>query len=53
MGDQPAIVLGMDILGTTQALMVDYRREEIRFLPQGEENAVRVRKRVTPTRIPQ
>ncbi len=52
-GDQPAIVLGMDILGTTQALMVDYRREEIRFLPQGEENTVRVRKRVTPTRIPQ
>jgi hypothetical protein len=52
-GDQPAIVLGMDILGTTQALMVDYRREEIRFLPQGEENAVRVRKRVIPTRIPQ
>jgi predicted aspartyl protease len=52
-GDQPAIVLGMDILGTTQALMVDYRREEIRFLPQGEENTVRVRKRVTPTRLPQ
>ena len=52
-GDQPAIVLGMDILGTTQALMVDYRREEIRFLPQGEENTVRVRKRVIPTRIPQ
>jgi predicted aspartyl protease len=52
-GDQPAIVLGMDILGTTQALMIDYRREELRFLPQGEENAVRVRKRVVPTRIPQ
>ncbi len=52
-GDQPAIVLGMDILGTTQALMVDYRREEIRFLPQGEENAVRVRKRTVPTRIPE
>ena len=47
-GDQPAIVLGMDILGTTQALMIDYRREEIRFLPQGEENTVRIRKRVTP-----
>lgn len=51
-GDQPAIVLGMDIIGTTQAMMIDYRREEVRFLPQGEENAVRVRKRVTPTRIP-
>ena len=52
-GDQPAIVLGMDILGTAQALMIDYRREELRFLPQGEENTVRVRKRITPTRIPQ
>jgi len=52
-GDQPAIVLGMDILGTTQALMIDYRRGEIRFLPQGAENTVRVRKRVTPTRLPQ
>lgn len=52
-GDQPAIVLGMDILGTTQALMVDYRRAELRFLPQGEENTLRVRKRVVPTRIPQ
>lgn len=52
-GDQPAIVLGMDILGTTQALMIDYRRTELRFLPQGEENTLRVRKRVVPTRIPQ
>ena len=51
-GDQPAIVLGMDILGTTQALMIDYRREEMRFLPQGEENTLRIRKRVVPTRIP-
>jgi hypothetical protein len=50
-GDQPAIVLGMDILGTTQALMIDYRREELRFLPQGEENTLRIRKRVVPTRI--
>jgi len=52
-GDQPAIVLGMDVLGTTQALMIDYRREEIRFLPQGEENTLRVRKRIVPTRIPE
>jgi hypothetical protein len=52
-GEQPAIVLGMDILGTTQALMIDYRREELRFLPQGEENTLRIRKQVVPTRIPQ
>jgi len=50
--NEPAIVLGMDVLGTTQALMIDYRREELRFLPQGEENSVRVRKRITPTRLP-
>ena len=52
-GDQPAIVLGMDILGTTQAFMVDYRREELRFLPQGAENAVRLHQRGVPTRIRQ
>lgn len=50
-GDQPAIVLGMDVLGTTQALMVDYRREELRFLAQGEENALRLRRNDIPSRI--
>ena len=51
--EQPAIVLGMDVLGTTQGLMIDYRREELRLLPQGAENTVRLRKRITPTRLPQ
>jgi predicted aspartyl protease len=53
LNDQPAIVLGMDVLGTAQALMIDFRREELRFLPQGEKNAVRIRQRITPSRIPQ
>jgi predicted aspartyl protease len=51
--DKPAIVLGMDVLGTTQALMIDYKRGEIRFLPQGADDTIRMRSRVTPTRIPQ
>jgi predicted aspartyl protease len=50
-GDQPAIVLGMDVLGTTQAMMIDYRREELRFLPQGEENALKLRRNDIPSRI--
>jgi predicted aspartyl protease len=51
--DEPAIVLGMDILGTTQALMIDFRREELRLLPQGAENSLRVREQLTPSRLPQ
>lgn len=50
--DVPAIVLGMDLLGTTQAMMIDYRRREFRLLPQGAPNTVRLRPRTTPTRIP-
>ncbi len=48
----PAIVLGMDVLGASQALMVDYRRRELRLLPQGAENSIRVRPRTTPSRLP-
>lgn len=50
--DEPALVLGMDILGTTQAMMIDFRRKELRLLPQGEENTLRIRERITPTRLP-
>lgn len=48
----PAIVLGMDVLGTTQAMMIDYQRKELRLLPQGEISEQRVRPRGTPTRLP-
>jgi predicted aspartyl protease len=48
----PAMVLGMDVLGTTQALMIDYQRKELRLLPQGEINKPRVRPRGTATRLP-
>lgn len=50
--DTPAIVVGMDVLGTAQALMIDYQRREFRLLPQGAENTVRMRPRTTPSRIP-
>jgi hypothetical protein len=42
----------MDVLGTTQALMIDYKRGEFRLLPQGAENTFRYRPRTTPSRIP-
>jgi hypothetical protein len=48
----PAIVLGMDVLGTTQALMIDYRRREFRLLPQGAPNTLRMRPSTTPSRLP-
>ncbi|MEO8019498.1 MAG: retroviral-like aspartic protease family protein [Pseudomonadota bacterium] len=48
----PAIVLGMDVLGTARAMMIDYRREEVRLLPPGEENTVRTRKPAIPPRLP-
>jgi predicted aspartyl protease len=31
--DQPAILIGMDVLGTLEALQIDYRRKEVDFLP--------------------
>ena len=49
---QPALVLGMDVLGTAQALMIDYQRREFRLLPQGAPNTLRVRPQGTATRVP-
>jgi hypothetical protein len=39
-GDEPAIVLGMDILGTTRGIMIDYKRQQLRLLPQGGDSFV-------------
>ena len=36
---EPAIVIGMDVLGTVDALMVDYRRGELRVLPRGGDDS--------------
>ena len=35
----PAILLGMDVLGTVDALMIDYQRGELRFLPAGSDES--------------
>jgi predicted aspartyl protease len=32
--DRPALVIGMDVLGTVERLVVDYRRREFQFLPR-------------------
>jgi hypothetical protein len=40
---EPAIVIGMDVLGTVDAIMVDYRRGELRVLPRGGEDTIEVR----------
>ena len=43
---EPAIVIGMDVLGTVDAIMVDYRRGELRVLPRGASDNIEMR----PTR---
>ena len=48
----PAVVLGMDVLGTTQALMIDYKRRELKLLPQGVSDTFRIRRNVAPSRLP-
>jgi hypothetical protein len=34
--DQPALLIGMDVLGTLSELTIDYRRKEIQLLPPGQ-----------------
>jgi predicted aspartyl protease len=51
--DEPAVVLGMDVLGTAHALMIDYRRAQFSVLPIGALDAPpQVRPMGIPTRIP-
>lgn len=35
--DEPAILVGMDVLGTLEQLVVDYARREFHFKPYGEQ----------------
>ena len=51
-GDQPAIVVGMDVLGTTSAMMLDFAREELRILPAPSGNTMNMRLRGPASRIP-
>ena len=50
--DEPAIVLGMDVLGTTAAMMLDFTRKELCILPNIAGDMVPMRKRGPATRIP-
>lgn len=48
---EPAILLGMDVLGTVDALMIDYRRQELRILPKGSRDETQIRRRHFPGRL--
>ena len=50
--DEPAIVLGMDVLGTTSAMMLDFTRKELNILPSITGDMLPMRKRGPATRIP-
>jgi hypothetical protein len=49
--DQPALVLGVDVLGMTEAMMIDYQRGELRVLPRSTGEGVHM-KRGMPSRLP-
>ena len=48
--DEPAIVLGMDILGTARELMIDFRRAELRIVPRGDPALLPLRRKETTSR---
>jgi hypothetical protein len=50
--DQPAIVLGIDVLGQMDAIMIDYTRSEILVLPRGATSGVTMKRRGIPSRLP-
>jgi predicted aspartyl protease len=49
--DQPALLLGMDVIGAADALMIDYRRAELRLLPTGSAFASHTGSRVPGSRL--
>lgn len=50
--DQPAIVLGIDVLGMTDAMMIDYRKGELHLLPRGGASNVTMKRHGIPSRLP-
>jgi Aspartyl protease len=50
--DRPAIVLGIDVLGQLDAMMIDYTRSEILVLPRSASGGVAMKRRGMPTRLP-
>jgi len=49
--DVPAVLVGMDVLGTADALMIDYRRSELLIVPPGTMQDPVVRHETWPSRI--
>ena len=49
--DEPAILVGMDVLGTADALMIDYRRSELWVLPPETTDQPVVHQRGWPGRV--
>ena len=49
---EPAVVLGMDVLGTIDGLVIDYRRSQIRVLPAGSSGEPEINQRALPGRLP-
>lgn len=50
--DEPAIVLGIDVLGQMDAMMIDYVRRELLVLPRDATSGVTMKRRGIPTRLP-
>jgi predicted aspartyl protease len=50
--DEPAVVLGMDVLGQADGLVIDYRRSEVRVLPRGSGDFQKINRRAAPGRLP-
>ena len=52
LGDEPALLLGMDVIGVADALMIDYERGELRMLPAGSGSSGRTGSRIPGGRPP-
>jgi hypothetical protein len=50
--DKPAIVLGIDVLGMTDAMMIDYKRSTLHLLPRGAASKPSMRRHGIPSRLP-
>jgi predicted aspartyl protease len=49
---QPAIVLGMDVIGLAEGIAIDYRRAEFRVLPRGDGKFKGLDRRAPTGRLP-
>ena len=45
-------MLGIDVLGQMDAMMIDYTRSQLLVLPRGAGSTVTMKRRGIPTRLP-